>query len=193
MAVTWSEVERRIAALPERERERRRELLGRAAEAILERPLDDITRHIDELAGNKAPFDLDAARARNIERQMEDQARLVRESIPAGVVRRGMNVSRQRLHQLASQQRLLAIQLQPGGPSLYPFWQFQGTTPVQPYPELARLLAAAHEIGMDTLALHFFMVEPHERIAGRAPHELLAAGDIERAIELLQSAGLGPF
>jgi hypothetical protein len=46
---------------------------------------------------------------------------------------------------------------------------------------------------MDPETLHFFMVEPDERLGGVTPADLLAAGEAERVVDLLRSAGLGPF
>jgi hypothetical protein len=102
-----------------------------------------------------------------------------------------MNVSRQRLHQLVVQGRLVSIQLQEGSGSLFPFWQFRSGTPVRPIDHLTELIHAAREADMDMVMLHFFMVEPNDRLGGRAPHELLAEGGIDRVIALLQSSGLG--
>jgi hypothetical protein len=40
--------------------------------------------------------------------------------------------------------------------------------------------------------LHFLMVEPHDRLAGQAPADLLMAGQVVQVVQVVQSAGLGP-
>ena len=164
MSTVLEQAERRLAALPEAEQAPRRELLGRIAGIVVERPLDQLTSLVDEFvqesaeSGSTATWSLAEARTRNLERLLEDQARLVKETIRAATVRQGMNISRQRLHQLVAQGRLVAIQLQEGAPGLYPFWQFTSSAPVQPVTGLSRLLEAAREAGMDEVELHFFAI-----------------------------------
>ncbi len=199
MASALEIVEQRIAALPKAEQGSRRILLERVAEVVIETPLQELVPLVDEFVEDSASVDesrswsMAEARTRNLERVLEDQARLVKQSVRGTVVRNGMNVTRQRLHQLVSQGRLLAIQMQDGAPNLYPFWQFKSGMPVQPISDLPRLLDAAREVGMDPVELHFFMVEPNDRLGGRAPHEVLAEGEVDRVIEVLVSSGLGPF
>jgi biotin operon repressor len=197
MSVVLSEFERRIAALPQAEREPRRALLGRVAEAIVEKPLTEIEPLVDELVGLSSGaledgWSITAARARNLERVLADQARVRRESISGSEVREALGVSRQRLHQLVSQGRLVGLQLLPDGPYYYPFWQFTSGVPVQPISGLSRLIVAAGEAEMEPFTLHFFMVEPNDRLGGRAPYEI-AANNIDHVIGLLQSSGLGPL
>jgi hypothetical protein len=60
-------------------------------------------------------------------------------------------------------------------------------------PGLTMVIQAAREAGMDAETLHFFMVEPSERLGGQTPAELLAAGNADRVVDILRSAGLGPF
>jgi hypothetical protein len=199
MSTVLEQAEQRLAALPTDEQASRRELLGRVAEVVIEKPLDELASLVDEFvderidAEDSTSWSLAEARKRNVERLLEDQARLVKQAIRGSIVREGMNVSRQRLHQLVAQRRLVAIQIQDGAPSLYPFWQFASGMPVQPIGDLPRLLEAARQAGMDEIELHFFMVTPNERLDGRAPYQLIAEGEFDRVIAVLASSGFGPF
>jgi hypothetical protein len=161
----------------------------------VEKPLDELTALVDEFVdeGDAKSWSLAEARKRNVERLLEDQARLVRQAIRGSIVREGMNISRQRLHQLVAQRRLVAIQIQDGAPSLYPFWQFAPRMPVQPIADLPRLIEAARQAGMDEIALHFFLVTPNDRLGDRPPYQLMADRALDRVIAVLSSSGLGPF
>lgn len=203
MATLLTDMEERLAALPTAEQASRRELLGRVAGLVIDKPLEEVASLVDQIsaghgdAGTDRELDrawsLGEARKRNLERLLEDQARLVSECIPARTLREGMNVSRQRLHQLVADDRLVAIQLQEGSPGLFPFWQFASGVPVQPVTDLPRVIEAARQAGMGPVALHFFMVEPNDRVDGRPPYELLADGNVDRIVSLLGSVGLGPL
>ena len=199
MSTVLEQAEQRLAALPSAEQASRRELLGRVAEVVIAKPLDELTVLVDEFvdenidAEDSKSWSLAEARKRNVERLLEDQARLVKQAIRGSIVREGMNISRQRLHQLVDQGRLVAIQIQDGSPGLYPFWQFAPGMPVQPVANLPLLLEAARQAGMDCVELHFFMVTPNDRLEGRAPYQLLADGELDRIIAVLSSSGLGPF
>jgi hypothetical protein len=199
-------VEADLSAFPTEERARRRELLDAFARLVVEKPLADLQRARDELAhlpaapaapGNwmvgedRSHPALVQARARNLARVLEDRARLMAECLPASLVQKGLGVSRQRLHQLVKAGRLVAVLIRDRRSSLYPAWQFAGDG--TPLPGVATVIAAAHEAQMDPETLHFFMVEPDERLGGRTPADLLAAGDADYAANLLRSAGLGPF
>jgi len=199
-------VEANLSAFPAGERARRRKLLDAFARLVAEKPLADLQRARDELA--HAPADpaasvteaeererahqaLVQARARNLARVLEDRARLTAECLPASLVQKGLGVSRQRLHQLVKAGRLVAVLTKDRRSSLYPAWQF--ATDGTPLPGLAAVIAAAHEAEMDPETLHFFMVEPDERLGGGTPADLLAADEGARVATLLRSAGLGPF
>jgi len=181
-------------------------LLDAFAQLVVEKPLAALQRARDELA--HLPADpaastgegedpegtqraLTQARARNVARVLEDRARLMAECLPASLVQRGLGVSRQRLHQLVKAGRLVAVLPQNRRASLYPAWQFTGAGTL--VPGLAVVIRAAREIEMDPETLHFFMVEPNERLAGRTPADLLAAGKDNCVAAVLRSAGLGPF
>jgi len=199
-------VEANLSAFPAEERARRRELLDAFAQLVAEKPLVDLQRARDELAhlpadpaassdgreeGEWSRHALVQARARNLARVLEDRARLMAECLPASLVQKGLGVSRQRLHQLVKAGRLVAVLTKDRRSSLYPAWQFAGDG--TPLPGLMAVIAAAHAAEMDPETLHFFMVEPDERLDGRTPADLLAAGDAGRIVDLLRSLGLGPF
>ncbi len=200
-----SAADAKLSAFPPEERARRRELLAAFARLVAEKPLADLQRARDELAhlpadaaairepgeGEGAHRALVQARARNLARVLEDRARLMAECLPASLVQKGLGVSRQRLHQLVKAGRLVAVLTKDRRPSLYPAWQFaaDGT----PLPDLTAVIAAAHAAEMDPETLHFFMVEPDERLGGETPADLLAVGEGNRVATLLRSAGLGSF
>ena len=199
MTTLLTDMEERLAALPAAEQASRRELLGLVAGLVIDKPLDEVVILVDQIStghaddGTDRSWSLGEARKRNLERLLEDQARLVSECIPARTLREGMNVSRQRLHQLVADDRLVAIQLQEGSPGLFPFWQFASGVPVQPVTGLPRVIEAARQAGMGPVALHFFMVKPNDRVDGRSSYEFLAGGDVDRIVSLLGSIGLGPL
>ncbi len=199
-------IEDNLSAFPAEERARRRELLDAFARLVAEKPLADLQRARDELAhlptdpavpgdgrgeGEWSRHALVQARARSLARVLEDRARLMAECLPASLVQKGLGVSRQRLHQLVKAGRLVAVLTKDRRSSLYPAWQFAGDG--IPLPGLAAVIAAAQAAEMDAETLHFFMVEPDERLGGRTPADLLVAGEADRVVDLLRSLGLGPF
>lgn len=198
MSLTMAE---KLLAFPPEERQRREELVGEFAALVADKRLADLQRALAELehlppAVPEATLDrshpaLLRAWTKNLVRVFEDRARLLNECIPASTVRQGLGVSRQRLHQLVREGRLVAILVRERRSRLYPSWQFTATGTVAA--GLDEVIAAAHEAGMDAETLHFFMVEPHERLGGIAPADLLARGESAPVVLALRSAGLGPF
>jgi hypothetical protein len=198
-----STLEAKLATLPPEERARRHDLLDAFAELVMEKPLAELERARDELAhlpadterstgeNEQTQQDLARARARNVARVLEDRARLIAECLPASFVQRGLGVSRQRLHQLVKAGRLVAVLPQNRRASLYPVWQFTDAGTL--VPGLATVIDAAREMEMDPDTLHFFMVEPNERLGGRTPSALLAGGKGDCIAAVLRSAGLGPI
>lgn len=194
-----------LLAFPPGERRQREALVGEFAALVARKPLADLRRLRDELArlpsvgpgddagvgDDRARLALLEARARNLTRVLEDRARLAAECLAAATVRAGLGVSRQRLHQLVREGRLVAV---PGGERRalrYPAWQFGGDG--RPLPGLERVIAAAQAADLDPATLHFLMTEPHERLGGRTPADRLAEGVIEVVVGVIESAGLGPF
>jgi DNA-binding protein HU-beta len=180
------------------EKEEREALLNALVELVVEEPLPELVRmrdaldHLPSLAEERNSRDaLLAARARNTMRVLEDRARLREECVPAKSVAGGLGVSRQRLHQLRRQGRLLAVLPRGRRESLYPAWQF--TEEGEIVEGLERVIRAAREADIDEETLHFFMVEPNDRLEGEPPADLLARGEVDRVVEVLNSAGLGPF
>jgi DNA-binding protein HU-beta len=180
------------------EKESREAILNALTELAFEESLPELVRmgdalrHLPSLAEERNSRDaLLAARARNAIRVLEDRARLREECVSTKSVAEGLGVSRQRLHQLRRQGRLLAVLPRSRRGSLYPAWQF--TEEGEIVNGLERVIRAAREAGIDEETLHFFMVEPNERLEGETPANLLARGQVDRVVEVLYSAGLGPF
>jgi hypothetical protein len=46
---------------------------------------------------------------------------------------------------------------------------------------------------LDPATLHFLMIEPHDRLGGRAPADLEAEGAVDAVAHVVESAGLGLF
>lgn len=186
---------------PVEERRRREELVGEFAALVADKRLADLQRALGELerlpaaapagAPDRSHPALLRAWAKNLVRVFEDRARLREECLPATTVRKGLGVSRQRLHQLVREGRLVALPAGERRSSLYPAWQFTGVGGI--VPGLERVTAAAREAELDAETLHFLMAEPHERLGGVPPADLLARGEIEAVVAVLRSAGLGPF
>lgn len=194
-----------LLAFPPGERRQREALVGEFAALVARKPLAELRRLRDELArlpsvgpgddagvgDDRARLALLEARARNLTRVLEDRARLAAECLPAPTVRAGLGVSRQRLHQLVREGRLVAV---PGGERRalrYPAWQFGGDG--RPLPGLERVIAAARVGELDPATLHFLMTEPHDRLGGRAPADRLVEGAVDAVVSVIESAGLGPF
>ena len=198
------ELAEKLLTFPPEERERRAELLGAFAELVARKPLGELQRARAELErlpsaptayrdgpGDATQAALLRAWTKNLVRVFEDRARLARECLPARIVREGLGVSRQRLHQLVKGGRLLAVVTRGRRASLYPSWQF--TADGRIVGGLDEVIRAGREAEMDAETLHFFMVEPNDRLGGEAPAVPLARGEVGRVVEVLRSAGLGPF
>lgn len=137
------------------------------------------------------PAALAAARARNAARLLEERLLLERGSLPAEAVQRALGVSRQRLHQLRRDGRILGIVAPGRRGARYPAWQFGPDGRVLPGVE--PIAAAAREAEMAPATLHAFMETPSDRLGGRAPAALLSVGEAAPVVDLLRSVGLGPF
>jgi len=194
-----------LLAFPPGERRQREALVGEFAALVARKPLAELRRLRDELSrlpsvapGEATSADDDRtrlalleARARNLARVLEDRARLAAECLPAATVRAGLGISRQRLHQLVQVGRLVAVSGGARRALLYPAWQFGGDG--RPLPGLARVIAAARAAELDPETLHFLMTEPHDRLGGRPPADVLAEGGFEAVASVIETAGLGPF
>jgi hypothetical protein len=193
-AMLLVDVAERLKPLPPGERSERERLIEALADAALELPLSDLAplrASLEELSvaesGATSRAALTAARARNITRVLEDFARLESESVPGTAVLSGLGVSRQRLHQLRQQGRLVAVRSRARRASRYPAWQFTDRGEI--VAGLERVLRAAQEAEMGPETLHFFMTEPSDRLGGNAPGDLLARGEVDRIVEVLRSIG----
>jgi hypothetical protein len=194
-----------LLAFPPGERRQREALAGEFAALVARKPLAELRRLRDELArlptvlptgdagagDDRARLALLEARARNLARVLEDRARLTAECLPTTTVRAGLGVSRQRLHQLVRDGRLVAVTGGERRALRYPAWQFGGDG--RPLPGLARLIAAARAAELDPATLHFLMTEPHDRLAGRTPADALTEGAIDAVVAIVELAGFGTF
>lgn len=195
------EVEKRLEELAPEERRARAEIISRLAELAMEEPLGEfraVEAALDALPKMEATSDappseaaLHAARTRNAVRVLVDRARLRKECIRASVVAEALGVSRQRLHRMREEGRLVAVLVRERRAALYPYWQFSKEGDV--VDGLERLVRASREAGMGPETLHFFMTEPNERLDGDRPADLLRRGELDRVVNVLRSSGLGPF
>lgn len=195
------EVEKRLEELGTEERRARAEIIVRLAELAMEEPFGEfrlVEAALDALPRMEVSPDapsseaaLHAARARNAVRVLADRARLRRECVKASVVEEALGVSRQRLHRMREEGRLLAVLVRERHPALYPYWQFTKEGDV--VDGLERLVRASREVGMEPETLHFFMTEPNERLDRERPADILRRGELDRVVDVLCSSGLGPF
>ena len=199
------EVERRLEGYEPAERELRENLIGRLALVVLGedeggrgrlREIEQVLEGFPKISGEE-PWEepsaeaLEAARARNLLRVLEDRRRLRSECLKPAQVEGFMGVGRERLRQLREGGRLVGIVQGERRPTLYPYWQFgDDGEPVEGIEEIVR---AAREAGMGEETLHFFMTEPSGRLGGRRPADLLGRGEAGEVARLLRSSGLGPF
>jgi hypothetical protein len=95
-------------------------------------------------------------------------------------------VSRQAVSQRVANRRLVAIDI--SGKSYFPSWQFVDGRPVAGLPEV---IAALAETGHRTFAADALMCTPLAEEDGRTPADLLAAGDVERAVHYVRATGGG--
>jgi len=95
-------------------------------------------------------------------------------------------VSRQAVSARVAKGRLMSIEI--SGRSYFPSWQFVDGRPVK---GLADVIAALTEDDGDVLVADAVMRRPLPEEEGRTPAELLAAGDVERALHYIRIAGGG--
>ena len=204
--MTTLELAEKLLALPPEERQRREELWDAFATLVVEKPLAALMQAREELEqqpsvgapgsttgapDGQSASALFSAYTRNLLRVFEDRARLMQESLPAATVAAGLGVLPERLHELAQAGALVEVQTPDPEQRLYPSWQF--TASGQIVAGLEAVIAAAREADMDTETLHFFMVEPNERLDGDVPARRLARGEVAPVVRVLRSAGLGAF
>jgi hypothetical protein len=193
-------LESKLGRLPRDERASRRELISGLAQFVVsvdssERlgKLSEVLESLPKVGEEGVPKGaaLEAARMRNLVRVLQDRARLREESFRTGEVEDLLVVGRERLRQMRERGEILGVVRGERRPTLYPRWQFgaDGET-IEGLPDV---ISAAREVGMGPEELHFFMTEPDERLGGEPPVGLLRRGKTERVVDLLLSAGLGPF
>ncbi len=194
------ELENKLERLPRDERGPRRELISGLAQFVVsvdssERlgKLAEALESLPKVGEEGVPKEvaLEAARMRNLVRVLQDRARLREESFRTGEVEDLLVVGRERLRQMRERGEILGVVRGERRPTLYPHWQFGADGEI--LEGLPDVISAAQEVGMGPEELHFFMTEPDERLGGEPPVALLRRGEAERVVDLLLSAGLGPF
>ncbi|MEO8889402.1 MAG: hypothetical protein ABI301_01305 [Jatrophihabitantaceae bacterium] len=95
-------------------------------------------------------------------------------------------VSRQAVSSRVANRRLFAIDI--SKKSYFPPWQFAADRPVAGLPEV---IAALDELGQAGLSADALMRTSLPEEGGRTPADLLAAGDVERAIHYVRAVGGG--
>lgn len=95
-------------------------------------------------------------------------------------------VSRQAVSQRVAKGQLMSIQI--SGKAWFPAWQFRDGRPV---PRLSEVVDALTETDHDTFSAHAFMTNPLPEEGGRTSAELLAVGDVDRAVHYVWAAGSG--
>ncbi len=193
-------LESKLERLPKDERGPRRELISGLAQFVVsvdssERlgKLAEALESLPKVGEEGVPKEvaLEAARMRNLVRVLQDRARLREESFRTGEVEDLLVVGRERLRQMRERGEILGVVRGERRPTLYPRWQFGADGEI--LEGLPDVISAGQEVGMRPEELHFFMTEPDERLGGEPPVDLLRRGETERVVDLLLSAGLGPF
>jgi len=95
-------------------------------------------------------------------------------------------VSRQAVSARVAKGRLMSIEI--SGRSYFPAWQFVDGRPAK---GLAEMIAALNELGEDTLSADAVMRTTLPEEGGRSIAELLADGDVERALHYIWAVGGG--
>jgi hypothetical protein len=95
-------------------------------------------------------------------------------------------VSRQAVSARVAKGRLMSIEI--SGRSYFPSWQFVDGRPVK---GIADVIAAFSELGEDTLTADAIMRNELPEEGGRTIADLLAAGDVERALHYIRAVGGG--
>lgn len=191
-----SGVERKLGRLGAEERRLREELISGFAEFVVTERSSERLRGLGAVleglskVGEEAGT-LEAARMRNLVRVLEDRARLREETVRSGTVEKALGVGRERLRQLREGGQLLGIVQGERRPTLYPQWQFTGEGKI--VEGLEEIVEASREAGMGPETLHFFMTEPHDRLGGERPVDLLRRDEAGEIIHVLLASGLGPF
>lgn len=206
------EIDKKLERLGPDERRLREGLINGFAELVaaedsserlseIESALEALPRVGEEGVSREAA--LEAARMRNVARVLEDRARLKEECLRSGAVEKALGVGRERLRQMRERGQLVGIVQGERRPTLYPYWQFTGEGDL--IEGLERVVAAAHEAGMGSERLHFFMTEPNARLDGERPVDVLKSGEADvdtdrededgakRVASVLRSSGLGFF
>ena len=112
--------------------------------------------------------------------------RVIRDSFTVEQLRSALGISRQRLKQLRDDDRLFAINVPFQRSLLYPRWQFEPVSG-RPREEMAELIAAAREGGLDGVGFHMLMNNPAAG-GGLSPLDLLENGQLAEVRSILRAA-----
>jgi hypothetical protein len=190
-------LDRELGRRPEGEREVLLRLFSEVGRLLLEGSPEQVLRLErrlrEDLGEERLPEDpvhaderlLRELEAENLLRVYAGYREIELRSVPGEELRRRLGVSRQRLEQLRAQRRLLGMRLPFRKSYYYPVWQFDEEG--EPLASMPRLLKAAEEAGMDAEDLDAFMTNAAVG-DGRAPHELLKAGEEEPVLSWIGAA-----
>lgn len=95
-------------------------------------------------------------------------------------------ISRQAVSQRVAKGNLMSIQI--SGRAWFPDWQFRDGRPVEGLP---RVITALRELGEDAWSAEPIMRTPLPEEGGRSIAQILAAGDVERALHYVWAVGGG--
>ena len=130
---------------------------------------------------------IELARQLNVERLAARRAGFRARAHPTSEVQALLGgVTRQAVALRVANRGLLSLEL--GGRSYFPAWQFG---PDGPHPGVNRVVAALTDAGRGVLAADRLMRTALEEERGRTPAQLLASGDVDRALHYIGVAAGG--
>lgn len=139
----------------------------------------------DALPDRKDKATVALARRVNADRIAARRAQFRAQALSTGEVREVLGgVSRQAVGQRVANKTLLSLEI--AGTSYFPDWQFG---PDGLLPGLGRIIAGLVSGGRGALASDALMRTPLREERGRTPAQLLADGDVNRALRYIAVAG----
>ncbi len=129
---------------------------------------------------------VELARKVNAERLAARREEFRGQALPTAEVRTLLGVSRQALSARVAHHTLLALEL--AGTLYFPDWQFG---PDGTLPGVGKVVAALVADERGVLAADALMRTPLPEEGGRSPAQLLADGQVDRALHYVHTAGLG--
>lgn len=132
-------------------------------------------------------FVSDKVDAVNLARELAISNKLRNESFTTSDLK-SWGLSRQRLHQLRSENRLFAVKIPQERGLLYPKWQLDKKTK-RGMPGLDSAVLEAKRLEIDPISFHQIMTNP-DAGDGMEPRSFLADGDTERVLAILRANSL---